>query len=81
FSGTYTAGTLLLWLTYFMGLAIVYLLTSWLPTLMRDSGASLEQAAFIGALFQFRGVLRAVGVVWAMESINQHKVIGLFYLL
>lgn len=38
FSGTYSAGTLLLWLTYFMGLVIVYLLTSWLPTLMRDSG-------------------------------------------
>ncbi|RMS66883.1 Benzoate transport [Pseudomonas syringae pv. aceris] len=35
FSGTYSAGTLLLWLTYFMGLVIVYLLTSWLPTLMR----------------------------------------------
>ena len=34
----------MLWLTYFMGLVIVYLLTSWLPTLMRDSGASMEQA-------------------------------------
>ncbi|MFP3354758.1 aromatic acid/H+ symport family MFS transporter, partial [Pseudoalteromonas sp. SIMBA_153] len=55
FSGTYGLGTMLLWLTYFMGLVIVYLLTSWLPTLMRDSGASMEQAAFIGALFQFGG--------------------------
>ena len=60
FSGTYGMGTMLLWLTYFMGLVIVYLLTSWLPTLMRDSGASMEQAAFIGALFQFGGVLSAV---------------------
>lgn len=42
FSGTYGLGTVLLWLTYFMGLVIVYLLTSWLPTLMRDSGASME---------------------------------------
>jgi AAHS family 4-hydroxybenzoate transporter-like MFS transporter len=81
FSGTYRAGTLLLWLTYFMGLVIVYLLTSWLPTLMRDSGASLEQAAFIGALFQFGGVLSAVGVGWAMDRFNPHKVIATFYLL
>ena len=81
FSGTYSAGTLLLWLTYFMGLVIVYLLTSWLPTLMRDSGASMEQAAFIGALFQFGGVLSAVGVGWAMDRFNPHKVIGTFYLL
>ncbi|WP_350448635.1 MFS transporter [Pseudomonas solani] len=81
FAGTYSAGTLLLWLTYFMGLVIVYLLTSWLPTLMRDSGASMEQAAFIGALFQFGGVLSAVGVGWAMDKFNPHKVIGVFYLL
>jgi len=81
FSGSYSAGTLLLWLTYFMGLVIVYLLTSWLPTLMRDSGASMEQAAFIGALFQFGGVLSAVGVGWAMDHYNPHKVIGCFYLL
>ncbi|MGC3765415.1 aromatic acid/H+ symport family MFS transporter, partial [Pseudomonas aeruginosa] len=66
FSGTYTAGTLLLWLTYYMGLVIVYLLTSWLPTLMRDSGPSQEQAAFIGALFQYGGVLSGVALGWAM---------------
>ncbi|MFJ4143212.1 MFS transporter [Pseudomonas sp. NPDC089734] len=81
FSGTYSAGTLLLWLTYFMGLVIVYLLTSWLPTLMRDSGASMEQSAFIGALFQFGGVLSAVGVGWAMDRFNPHKVIGAAYAL
>ncbi|MBF8744847.1 MFS transporter [Pseudomonas putida] len=81
FSGTYGLGTVLLWLTYFMGLVIVYLLTSWLPTLMRDSGASMEQAAFIGALFQFGGVLSAVAVGWAMDRYNPHKVIGIFYLL
>ncbi|WPO99112.1 MFS transporter [Pseudomonas sp. HR96] len=81
FSGTYKTGTLLLWLTYFMGLVIVYLLTSWLPTLMRDSGATMEQAAFIGALFQFGGVLSAVGVGWAMDNFNPHKVIGCFYLM
>ena len=81
FSGTHSAGTLLLWLTYFMGLVIVYLLTSWLPTLMRDSGASMEQSAFIGALFQFGGVLSAVGVGWAMDKYNPHKVIGCAYFL
>lgn len=81
FSSTYSAGTLLLWLTYFMGLVIVYLLTSWLPTLLRDSGASMEQSTFIGALFQFGGVLSAVGVGWAMDKINPHKVIGVAYLL
>ena len=81
FNGTYGVGTLLLWLTYFSGLVIVYLLSSWLPTLVRDSGASLEQAAIIGALFQLGGVLSAVGVGWAMDRYNPHKVIGVFYFL
>jgi AAHS family 4-hydroxybenzoate transporter-like MFS transporter len=81
FSKACGVGTVLLWSTYFMGLVIVYLLTSWLPTLMRDSGASMEQAAFIGALFQFGGVLSAVAVGWAMDRINPHWVIGTFYLL
>jgi AAHS family 4-hydroxybenzoate transporter-like MFS transporter len=81
FGGVYSAGTLLLWLTYFMGLVIVYLLTSWLPTLMRDSGMSVEQAAYIGALFQFGGVLSAVVVGWAMDRFRPHWVIGGAYLL
>ena len=81
FSGAFRAGTLLLWLTYFMGLVIIYLLSSWLPTLLRDGGASLEQSAVIGSLFQFGGVLSSVFVGWAMDRYNPHKVIGAFYLL
>lgn len=80
FSGVYSTGTLLLWLTYFMGLMVIYLLSSWLPTLLREGGASLEQAAVIGSLFQFGGVLSSVFVGWAMDRFNPHKVIGLFYL-
>ncbi|WP_341964522.1 MFS transporter [Pseudomonas sp. RC10] len=81
FGGVYSTGTLLLWLTYFMGLVIVYLLTSWLPTLMRDSGMSVEQSAYIGAIFQFGGVLSAVAVGWAMDRFRPHWVIGGAYLL
>lgn len=81
FSRQVGVGTLLLWLTYFMGLVIVYLLTSWLPMLLRDSGASVEVAATIGALFQFGGVLSAVAVGWAMDRFNPHWVIGVFYAL
>jgi AAHS family 4-hydroxybenzoate transporter-like MFS transporter len=51
FSKQYAKGTILLWSTYFMGLVVIYLLTSWLPTLMRETGATMERAAFIGGLF------------------------------
>ena len=71
----------LLWLTYFMGLVVVYLLTSWLPTLMRETGASMERAAFIGGLFQFGGVVSALFIGWAMDKFNPNRVIAIFTLL
>ncbi|OID30472.1 MFS transporter [Acinetobacter pittii] len=79
FSKPYAKGTLLLWLTYFMGLVVVYLLTSWLPTLMRETGASMERAAFIGGLFQFGGVVSALFIGWAMDKFNPNRVIAIFY--
>ncbi len=81
FSKSYAKGTVLLWFTYFMGLIIIYLLTSWLPTLMRETGASMEHAAFIGGLFQFDGVLSALFIGWAMDRFNPNRIIACFYFL
>lgn len=80
FSSKYIKGTLLLWLTYFMGLVMIYLLTSWLPTLMHETGASLERAAFLGGLFQFGGVISALFIGWAMDRFNPNRIIAGFYL-
>jgi AAHS family 4-hydroxybenzoate transporter-like MFS transporter len=46
----------MLCLTYFMGLLIFYL-TSWLPLLIRETGASMSQASIITALFPLGGGL------------------------
>ena len=81
FSTSYAKGTVLLWVTYFMGLIIIYLLTSWLPTLMRETGATMERAAFIGGLFQFGGVVSALFIGWAMDRFNPNRVIATCYLL
>jgi AAHS family 4-hydroxybenzoate transporter-like MFS transporter len=34
----YRLGSLMLWLVYFMGLFLVYILGSWLPTLVKEVG-------------------------------------------
>ena len=81
FSKQYVKGTVLLWLTYFMGLVMIYLLTSWLPTLMRETGATMERAAFIGGLFQFGGVLSALFIGWAMDRFNPNRIIAGFYMV
>lgn len=38
-------GTLMLWMTYFMGLVIYYVLLSWMPTLMLGMGYPLAESA------------------------------------
>jgi AAHS family 4-hydroxybenzoate transporter-like MFS transporter len=71
----------MLWLTYFMGLLIFYLLTSWMPVLMKEVGFSIERAAFMSALFPLGGGIGAVAVGWLMDRMNPHAVIAAAYAL
>ncbi len=82
FSKGYAQGTLMLWLTYFMGLFVIYLLNGWLPTIMRTGGLSLEKAAITAGLFQLGGTLGGLLVGSLMDHFQaRKKVIGLFYLM
>lgn len=81
FSPHYLRGTLMLCLTYFMGLLIFYLLTSWMPLLIRETGASLRQASLITALFPLGGGIGVLVIGWLMDRINPHKVVAVAYLL
>ncbi|HXQ99842.1 MAG TPA: aromatic acid/H+ symport family MFS transporter [Pseudomonas sp.] len=72
--------TLSLWCTYFMGLVVIYLLTGWMPTLIKDAGVSLERAAIVTAMFQFGGLIGIVLVGAAMDRLNPKAVIALAYI-
>jgi AAHS family 4-hydroxybenzoate transporter-like MFS transporter len=80
-SKRYRTGTLLLWLTYFMGLLVYFLLTSWLPTLLKDSGTTLKQASLITALFPLGGGMGSVVCGYAMDRVNTHRVVAAAYVL
>ncbi|VFS89859.1 4-hydroxybenzoate transporter PcaK [Kluyvera cryocrescens] len=54
-SRDYLFGSLMLWLVYFMGLFLVYILGSWLPTLVKEIGLTVSQAAIMTALYQAGG--------------------------
>lgn len=81
FSAPYRSGTLLLCAAYSMGLLIIYLVTMWLPTILKVSGASMEQATLIGGLYQFGGVLGAIFIGWIMDRYNPNRIIAFFYLI
>jgi AAHS family 4-hydroxybenzoate transporter-like MFS transporter len=75
----YRRRTLSLWATYFMGLVVIYLLTGWMPTLIKDAGVTLERAAVVTALFQLGGLIGIVLVGYLMDRINPRRVIALAY--
>ncbi|WGS47846.1 MFS transporter (plasmid) [Burkholderia sp. JSH-S8] len=74
-------GTLLLWLAFFMGLLVIYLLTSWLPTIIHDAGFTIADAARIGALWQIGGTVGALLVGWAMDRVSPHRAVAFAYLI
>ncbi|MGP5741751.1 MFS transporter [Pseudomonas aeruginosa] len=73
-------GTLLLWGTFFMSMLIIALLTSWLPTLIGETGHGLDDAARIAAMFQFGGTLGAILLGAFMDRLNPYLVLSLSYL-
>ncbi|MBA5637675.1 MFS transporter [Duganella sp. LX20W] len=73
-------GTLLLWLTFFMSLLIVYLLSSWLPTLLTKAGHGLSQASFISSAMQIGGTVGAIVLGRLMDRFRPHNVLGVAYL-
>lgn len=80
FSGRFIVGTLSLWVTYFMGLVIVYGLVNWMPVLFKDAGVPPGQAAVIAALFQLGGI-GAIFFGLLMDRWNANLIIATGYFL
>lgn len=78
-SPAYRKITLSLWSTYFMGLLVIYLLSGWLPTLIKDAGLPIERAANITALFQLGGTVGALVVGFMMDRFAPNKMIAIAY--
>ncbi len=80
FTSGFRATTVSLWVTYFMGLLVIYLLTGWLPTIMKDAGMSIDTASYVTAGFQIGGTLGAVAVGWVMDLARPAMTIGVAYI-
>jgi MFS transporter, AAHS family, 4-hydroxybenzoate transporter len=79
-SRSYIVGSLMLWLTYFMGLVIFYASINWMPILLKDSGLAPKTATLISALFPLGGVGAVVcGIL--MDKFNANRIIAVCYAL
>nr|WP_294527070.1 aromatic acid/H+ symport family MFS transporter [uncultured Rhodopila sp.] len=73
-------GSIMLWLTYFMGLVIFYALINWMPILFRDAGLDPKTSTLIASLFPLGGV-GAIAFGWLMDRFNANRIIAAGYLL
>lgn len=74
-------GTLLLWLAFFMSLLVIYLLSSWLPTLISSTGMTLKDASLVTAMFQVGGTVGAITLGQLMDRFDAPRVLGVTYAL
>ncbi len=75
FKQRYRFGTLMIWTTLFIGLFSVYLLSSWLPLMVKDAGLNLTQSILIGAMFQVGGIAGNFCIGLEMDRWGHHKII------
>lgn len=79
-SGPYRIGSVMLWLTYFMGLVIFYSLINWMPVLFKDAGIDPKTAMMISALFPLGGV-GAVLLGWFMDRFDANRIVAIGFAL
>ncbi|MBN3851137.1 MULTISPECIES: MFS transporter [Burkholderiaceae] len=75
FRGGLVSGTLLLWITAFGALLVVYFLSSWLPVLIHESGASLSTAATMTSCYLFGNTFGAILLGLLMDRCNPQLVL------
>ncbi|MNU02454.1 4-hydroxybenzoate transporter PcaK [compost metagenome] len=62
-----------------MGLLIAYLLTGWLPLLIKDMGTPGDQAAMLTGMFMFGSTFGTVFMGWLMDRFNRYAVVAIGY--
>ena len=58
---------------------MVYLLTSWLPTLMKEAGIPMAQAAVVTGMFMFGSTFGTILMGWFMDRFSMHLILALSY--
>ncbi|WP_294032910.1 aromatic acid/H+ symport family MFS transporter [uncultured Moraxella sp.] len=80
FSKNYALGTILMWIAFFMSMLIIYLISSWMPTLLKSVGFDLKNAAWITSVFQIGGTIGAITLGYLMDKKGAAKVLYLSYI-
>ncbi|MBJ9951853.1 MULTISPECIES: 3-(3-hydroxy-phenyl)propionate transporter MhpT [unclassified Acinetobacter] len=79
FSRIYATRTLLLWVSYFFTLMVVYIMLSWLPSLFTELGFSRKDGSMAMVYFQMGAALGTVVLGMLIDRFHKAYVIILMY--
>ena len=80
FSKGFALGTFLIWFTFFMSLLIIYMISSWMPTLLTNEGFNLANASWLTSIFQIGGTVGAIVLGLLMDKMDATKILSTAYL-
>lgn len=68
--------TVAIWLSFFCGLLVLYLLLNWLPSMLVSRGLAKSQASMVQALFNMLGVVGSASVGALMDGVPRRWAVG-----
>ena len=72
--------TVLVWIVFFMSLLDLWLIASWLPTIITKDGGSIEVGAIAASLFQVGGIVGAVSLGRLIDRLGPYGLLTWAYL-
>lgn len=81
FKGGRAISTIMLWITFFMCLLMVYGLNTWLPKLMAGAGYALGSSLMFLLILNLGAIFGAIFGGWASDRWNGKKVLMLFFVV
>lgn len=78
---SYRVGTIAFWCTCVSAAIFFSLLINWLPTAVRDSGASISQAIMTSVILNAGGFCGAIFISRMMDHVNPYRAVSLGYLI
>ena len=73
--------TILLWIAFFASFYLLWLLLSWAPTLLRKSGATVQQFSVAFACINIGSLLATITIGILMDRFSPFKILGTGFLL
>ena len=80
FSGGRATTTVLLWVSYFFTLIVLYFLQNWLPTVVVGAGFTREAASQVQIAFNVGGIIGSLGAGFVMDRGPRRAGLAFLYL-